>query len=186
MRICPFSDLFIMICWGVADLLAKQVQNRLPAKSDPSRIVVAIACIAILIALAVVTHRQIDYWKDDVTLWSHAVQVTTGNHEAETYLGQALVRRENPDAAIPHFQAAIAMYPAGATAYLFLGYAEQKRGDLREAIAQYQKATRPHPKLRPGCRQGTVCRAAKHGLRVSRSRRLRACEPMPASCARLE
>ena len=136
----PFLGLFIMICWGVADLLPKQVQNRLPAKSDASRIVVAIACIAILIALAAVTHRQIEYWKDDVTLWSHAVQVTTGNHEAETYLGQALVRRENPDAAIPHFQAAIAMFPAGPKAYLFLGYAEQKRGDLQQAIAQYRKA----------------------------------------------
>ncbi len=142
----PFVGLFIMICWGLADSLPKPVVQAEPLASGTaesrgvSRIALAIVSLAILLALAVITHRQIGYWRDDVTLWSHAAQVTTGNHQAETYLGQALLRRENPDAAIPHFQTAIAMYPAGPTAYLFLGYAEQQRGNLREAIAQYQKA----------------------------------------------
>ena len=142
----PFLGLFIMICWGVADLFSKrtaskddvQVREAGTAKG-PSSIVLIAVSIAILATMALLTHRQIGYWKDDVTLWSHAVQVTTGNHQAETYLGQAWLRRENPDAAIPHFQTAIAMYPAGATAYLFLGYAEQQQGNLRGAIAQYQK-----------------------------------------------
>lgn len=143
----PLLGLFIMICWGVADLFSPRVsvgksqeRGKLAGSKDVSRVGLAVAGIAVLVALAVVTHRQIGYWRDDVTLWSHAVQVTAGNHVAETYLGQALVRRENPDAAIPHFQTAIAMYPAGPEAYLFLGYAEQQRGNLREAIAQYQKA----------------------------------------------
>jgi hypothetical protein len=141
----PFVGLFIMICWGVADLVSKPIKE---APSEPVqqadsrnifRVGLALVSIAVLVTLAAMTHRQIGYWRDDVTLWSHAAQVTTGNHQAETYLGQALLRRENPDAAIPHFQRAVAMYPAGATAYLFWGYAEQKRGNLREAIAQYQK-----------------------------------------------
>ncbi|MGB8889153.1 MAG: tetratricopeptide repeat protein [Candidatus Korobacteraceae bacterium] len=142
----PFVGLFIMICWGLADLLPKPVVQAESLGSGAverrsvSRIGLAIASMAVLVALAAVTHRQIGYWRDDVTLWSHAAQVTTGNYQAETYLGQALLRRENPDAAVPHFQTAIAMYPAGPTAYLFLGYAEQQRGNLREAIAQYQKA----------------------------------------------
>jgi protein O-mannosyl-transferase len=141
----PFIGLFIMICWGIADLVSKPIKE---APSEPGqqansrcipRIGLALVSIAVLATLAAMTHRQIGYWRDDVTLWSHAVRVTTGNHEAETYLGQALLWRENPDAAIPHFQQAVAMYPAGAKAYLFWGYAEQKRGNLREAIAQYQK-----------------------------------------------
>ncbi len=143
----PFIGLFIMICWGVADLLPNRLSREEylksgtpPAEKDLSGMVLIIVSIAILVVLAALTHRQIGYWKDDVTLWSHAAQVTPGNYQAETYLGQALLRRENPDAAIPHFQTAIAMHPAGATAYLFLGYAEQQRGNLREAIAQYQKA----------------------------------------------
>jgi hypothetical protein len=140
----PFIGLFIMICWGIADLVSEPIKDsserrQLGESKSVSRIALALVSIAILLALAVVTHFQIAYWKDDVTLWSHAVRVTTGNHEAETYLGQALVRRENPDAAIPHFQNAIAMFSAGPKAYLFLGYAEQKRGNLRQAIVQYQK-----------------------------------------------
>jgi tetratricopeptide (TPR) repeat protein len=143
----PFLGLFIMICWGIADLCPQRVSigksqgcGTVSESKDISSVWLTVAGIVVLVALAALTHRQIGYWRDDVTLWSHAVQVTTGNHEAETYLGQALVRRENPQAAIPHFQTAIAMYPAGPTAYLFLGYAEQQRGHLREAIAQYQKA----------------------------------------------
>ncbi len=141
----PFVGLFIMICWGVADFVPKLIKK---ASSEPvqqadsrntPRVGLALVSIAVLVTLAAMTHRQIGYWRDDVTLWSHAAQVTTGNHQAETYLGQALLRRENPDAAIPHFQRAVAMYPAGATAYLFWGYAEQKRGNLQEAIAEYQK-----------------------------------------------
>jgi tetratricopeptide (TPR) repeat protein len=143
----PFLGLFVMICWGGADLFSKRANseeslNAVTAADgkDRSRTVLATVSIVVLATLAGLTHRQIGYWRDDITLWSHAVQVTTGNHQAETYLGQALLRRENPDAAIPHFQNAIAMFPAGPKAYLFLGYAEQQRGNLREAISQYQKA----------------------------------------------
>jgi hypothetical protein len=142
----PFLGLFIMICWGVADLFSppanaaeSQKWGSAAEAKNVSRVGLTVASIAVLVALAVVSRRQVGYWQDDVTLWSHAVQVTTGNHVAETYLGQALVRRENPGAAIPHFQTAIVMYPAGPEAYLFLAYAEQQRGNLREAIAQYQK-----------------------------------------------
>jgi tetratricopeptide (TPR) repeat protein len=142
----PFVGLFIMICWGVADLVSKRVNDAPPTRgelAEPrniSRVWLPLVSIAVLVTLVAATHRQIGYWRDDATLWSHAVQVTARNHEAETYLGQALLRRENPDAAIPHFQNAIVMFPSGPKPYLFLGYAEQKQGNLREAIAQYQKA----------------------------------------------
>jgi tetratricopeptide (TPR) repeat protein len=75
-----------------------------------------------------------------VDLWSHAVQVTTDNDAAETYLGQALVRAGRPQAAIPHFQRAIDIAPAAPKAYMFLGYAEQQLGQPRTAIAHYQQA----------------------------------------------
>ena len=97
----PFLGLFIMICWGVADLFSKRTASKDDVQvreagtgKGPSSIVLIAVSIAVLATLALLTHRQIGYWKDDVTLWSHAVQVTTGNHQAETYLGQAWLRRK--------------------------------------------------------------------------------------------
>lgn len=128
----PFVGLFLMLCWGVADFVSEKIGAGTVWLGAPS--------LAILLALTALTHRQIGYWKDSVTLWSHAVAVTKANDVAETFLGQALLRQSKADAAIPHFQRAIAIFPAGPKAYMFLGYAEQQRGNLRAAIEQYQRA----------------------------------------------
>jgi protein O-mannosyl-transferase len=131
----PFVGLFIMVCWGAADLASEKIPSR-----GRTAVWLAAPSLAILLALTVVTHHQIGYWRNSLTLWFHAVQVTSGNDTAETYLGQALLRQANAEAAIPHFRRAIAIFPEGAKAYLFLGYAEMQVGDPRAAIEQYQKA----------------------------------------------
>ena len=47
----------------------------------------------LLMALVVMSHRQIDYWGDNVTLWSYTLQVTNRNYEAEEDLGEALLAK---------------------------------------------------------------------------------------------
>jgi hypothetical protein len=59
-----------------------------------------------LVALAIVTHRQITYWGDNVTLWTHTVQVTSGNWIAENNLGAALLDKGHMDEAIVHYTSA--------------------------------------------------------------------------------
>jgi len=130
----PFVGLFIMVCWGTADLASEKIPSR------GGTAVWLAPSLAVLLALTVVTHRQIGYWRTSLTLWSHAVQVTSANDVAETYLGQALLRQADAEAAIPHFRRAIAIFPEGAKAYLFLGYAELQAGDPRAAIEHYQRA----------------------------------------------
>ena len=56
----PFIGLFLMVGWGFADF----ARRRLPAKA------LAVPAIGALGALMVVAHIQLDYWGDDVTLWS--------------------------------------------------------------------------------------------------------------------
>ena len=41
------------------------------------------------------TYRQLGYWQDNVTLWSHAIDVTSNNFLAENNLGKALLTKEN-------------------------------------------------------------------------------------------
>ena len=92
-----------------------------------------------MLALLLVTRRQLDYWTDDLTLWSHAAQVTRGNWLAENMVGEALRDKSEPEAAIQHFRAAVAIYPAAPFPYFHIGLYEQEHGNLPEAIVQYKK-----------------------------------------------
>ena len=93
----PLVGLFIMVCWGVSDWVEQQ---RL------STAWLAAPSLAALMALTMVTHRQIGYWSDNVTLWAHTVQVTSGNWIAENNLGAALMDKGQMEDAIVHFRSA--------------------------------------------------------------------------------
>ena len=128
----PFIGLYLMICWGVAELAQQRRLDRaLPA-----------ACIAVLLALMIVTYRQVGYWQDDVTLWSHAAQVTRGNYVAEDNLGEALVDEGKMEEAMPHFFRAVAIFPADPTGNLNIGAYEQAHQNFSSAIAQYKQVLR--------------------------------------------
>jgi tetratricopeptide (TPR) repeat protein len=121
--------LFIMICWGVSDWWQ---ERNLPLAW------LAAPSLAALVALVIVTHRQINYWRDNVTLWAYTVQVTHGNWIAENNLGAVLLDNGQMDDAIVHFRAAKAIYPYDPRTFLFIGFYEQKRGNLQAAIEEYQ------------------------------------------------
>jgi tetratricopeptide (TPR) repeat protein len=129
----PLVGLYLMICWGVAEL----AQRRRLA----SAVVPAVSLAAIL-ALMVVTYRQLGYWQDDVTLWSHAAQVTRGNYVAEDNLGEALVDEGKMEEAMPHFFRAVAILPADPTGNLNIGAYEQAHQNFPSAIAQYSQVLR--------------------------------------------
>jgi tetratricopeptide (TPR) repeat protein len=125
-----FLGLFIMVCWGVADW----AQQRHIASTW-----LASGSIAVLIALSALTYRQLGYWGDNVTLWSHAVAVTSRNWVAENNLGTALLEQGRNDQALSHFRAAVAIYPPDPFSNMNLAASEQKHGNLANAIEHYQK-----------------------------------------------
>ena len=129
----PFIGLYLMVCWGVAELVQRR---RLP------RLALPVVSFAVLVALMVVTYRQIGYWQDDVALWSHAAQVTRGNYVAEDNLGEALVDEGRMEDAMPHFFRAVAILPADPTGNLNIGAYEQAHQNFSSAIAQYSQVLR--------------------------------------------
>jgi protein O-mannosyl-transferase len=137
----PFIGLFIMVCWGVAEAAERQRVSsaRLGAVS-----------VAALLALGLVAHKQIGYWENNVTLWSHALEVTRGNWLAENNLGGALMEEGKPEQAISHFRAAAAIYPDDPVSHLDIGFYEQQHKNWPQAIEQYHEVLKvtPSPKLR--------------------------------------
>ncbi len=133
----PFVGLFIMICWGGADWAKQQ---RVPIAWQASVSVVA------LLALMVVTHRQLGYWGDNVTLWSRvvsvesqALQASPDNWVAENNLGHALLNVGKEEEAMQHFRAAVAINPLDPDSTMNIGAYEQGHSDLSGAVEYYKK-----------------------------------------------
>jgi hypothetical protein len=120
-----FIGLFIMVCWGVAEW---SQQLRLSPAWLPA------VSLAVLLALAAVTHRQIRYWQDSYALWSRTLEVTGPNDVAESDLGVMLMNEGRLDEALPHLRKAVALKPLSPINNLNLGILEAKHGDLPQAI----------------------------------------------------
>ncbi len=126
----PFIGLFLMICWGAADW-AGQRHIRVAWQDAAS--------VAVLVSLAVLTHRQIGFWGNNVELWTHTLEVTNGNYLAEDNLGRALQAQGRSQDAMPHFARAAEIEPSYVFAYIHMGIYQHQHGDLQGALRQYQR-----------------------------------------------
>jgi tetratricopeptide (TPR) repeat protein len=149
----PLVGIFIMVCWFLADWSA---QLRL------SPVLMRTASVVVLIALALLSHRQVSYWNDHVTLWTHALEVTQNNWIAENNLGTALLKSGLVEEAIPHFRTAAALDPTDPNSIMNIGTYEQMHGNLSAAIADYRKsaqiARNPKTKARAYNNLGYACK----------------------------
>jgi tetratricopeptide (TPR) repeat protein len=126
----PFLGLFIMLCWGVADWAQ--------ARHLPGTLLPTVA-LAVLASLAVLTYRQVRYWADNVTLWSHTLRVTDRNWVAEVQAGAAFLNKGQAGQAAQHYSKALAINPTCADANLGIAVYEHETGHLRESIPYYEK-----------------------------------------------
>jgi tetratricopeptide (TPR) repeat protein len=125
-----FIGLFIMVCWGVLGW-ARQ-------RHISSAALAAVGTVA-LVALAVMTHRQLAYWDNNVKLWSHAVAVTRNNYMAEDHLGGALLADGHFELAMPHFYRAVAINPDDPDSNLNIGGYQQQQRNFPQAITYYNQ-----------------------------------------------
>ena len=126
----PFIGLFLMVCWGIADWAGVK---RVPA------VALRAFSATVLVALGVVAYRQVGFWQDNVTLWTHAIAVTNGNFLAENNLGKALVSEGRAAEGVAHFYRAVEIYPDDPVSNLNVGIYEQKQGNFTAAIERYKK-----------------------------------------------
>lgn len=131
-----FVGLFIMVCWGLPELYLGIVESR-PYSGVLSWL--SGASVIVLLLLALTSYRQIGYWKDSLTLWSHAVQIDHNNDVAQDKLGSLLVMNGHEDEAVPHFRAAVEANPSDPQLNFHMGFSEQRHGDLPGAIEYYKK-----------------------------------------------
>jgi tetratricopeptide (TPR) repeat protein len=132
----PYIGLFIMLAWGMPQLLSK-----LPYR----KIILGLSMAAVLTSLGICAHQQMSHWKNSLTLFSHAVEVTQNNWLAYNRLGVAYARLGRLSQATEAFSQAVQIKPNFAEAHFNLGVAYGRLGNNTEAIDAYKQTIRLSP-----------------------------------------
>jgi len=127
-EVLPLMGILLAVVWLVGDWVE---ERRL------SSTVVTAGLAVMVLPLIFLTHRQIGFWKDSETLFSHAVAVTSHNGTAENNLGAALMEKGQAASALTHFTAAVQYAPDLGSAHYNLGVLLQRQNQLSEAANQY-------------------------------------------------
>jgi Flp pilus assembly protein TadD len=151
----PLIGLFIMCSWGISDLLRGWLYRKA---------ILAILAGLVISASTVATWQQLGYWKDNISLYQHTLQVTTGNYLILNNYGIALADEGRFDEAILQYQEALRAWPKSATAHVNLGAALANQGKFAEAIGHYSEALHLIPDY--ALAHGNLGRALAHLGRI--------------------
>jgi Flp pilus assembly protein TadD len=132
----PLIGLFIMIAWGVPGLLVTYRHRK---------VALSIAASAVLSALMIVTWKQLPHWRNTITLFQHAINVTEKNYVAHTNVGHALSDQGKLKEAIPHFIQAVKIKPTSSKAHSNLGRALARQGRNAQAVVHLSEALELDP-----------------------------------------
>jgi len=105
---------------------------------------------AALAALVLVTRAQVAVWHDTVTLFQHALAVTTDNGFAHRELGIALAERGQLERAREELVAALGLDANDARARAHLGLVLARSGDPERGFELVREAVRAQPDLPAG------------------------------------
>jgi tetratricopeptide (TPR) repeat protein len=130
------TGLFIIIAWGLPELLAKSPQRK---------ITLGVSMVIILTVSGICAHRQVSFWNNSFTLFSHANEVTQNNYLAHNNLGVAYAKLGRYTEAIKSYMQAIKLEPDYALAYNNLGVAYSSLGRYTEAIEVFEQAIKIKP-----------------------------------------
>ena len=129
----PLIGLFVIIAWSIPDLLAGNHYRK---------IVLSMAVGTVLLALTVSSWLQVQHWKNNLTLFKHALKVTAKNYVAHDSLGNALAQQGKVEEAIDHYYEALKIKPNLVNLHNNLGVALLEQRKVKEAMSHYDIALR--------------------------------------------
>jgi tetratricopeptide (TPR) repeat protein len=132
----PLVGVFVMVVWGVADLLQGRRHGRIAA---------AVLAGAAVLGCMTCTWFQLQHWRNGVTLFERALRVTRGSALAHNNLGVALKGQGKIEEGIRNYRLALRLNPRYPMAHYNLGVALAETGKPDEAVACYREAIRLRP-----------------------------------------
>ena len=134
----PAIGLFIAAAWAMGDIAAT---------SKSWRAVMAVAGAGLLTACGLDTRHQLGFWRNDVTLFQHVVDVTPENNFAGYfYLGNSHLEQGDLDAAAESYARAVDLLPGFYEAQTRLGGILLTQKKYAEAEVEYREILKRRPR----------------------------------------
>ncbi|MGO8794932.1 MAG: hypothetical protein ACLQLC_08925 [Candidatus Sulfotelmatobacter sp.] len=130
----PCIGLFIMIAWGLNDVVSSTAANQ---------VILALSALCLVAALSVTTHRYLQYWQNGLSLVTQARRVARQpDWMLEELLGDALITARRVDEAFPHYKEACALKSNLADCHYNMAEILFTERQLQGALEEYQLAGR--------------------------------------------
>jgi tetratricopeptide (TPR) repeat protein len=137
----PLIGIFIMIAWGVPNLIRNTRYRRIALSS---------AAGLILLASSAGSWIQLGYWKDSITLFGHATGMFPDNYIARNILGNALSDAGRIEEAVSQFSQVLRVWPEDVEALTGIGTVLAKQGRNEEAARYFNEVLRLYPESADG------------------------------------
>lgn len=132
----PCIGIFVIIVWEGHSLITNL--------ANPKILSVTV-CSAIIIVLSLVSIDQLKTWKNNYSLYSHAIKVTNGNYVAHGNLGAVLLNSGRADEAIYHLEKALEIKPQHRKSHFDMGTALAAQKDFDGAKKHYHWVLERYP-----------------------------------------
>lgn len=127
----PLIGIFLAIAWGLSDAFGRWHFRRM---------VLGFLAAVIVIISSGLSWIQAGYWKNDITLFTHAIKVTENNWKAWKHLGYAYYKLGQYPQAVDAFRQSIEYAPDNDESWNKLGLAYLRLGQLQMATDAFQKS----------------------------------------------
>ena len=127
----PFIGLFVMAGWGGGELCTKVPKLRN---------MIGVTAVAAVLFYSIITWVQLGYWRDNMSLVSHSLEVTENNAFLHSSLAMIYGSEGKQELAIDEYRESIKIDPAYAEAHFGLGICLENSGKIEEAISEYRVA----------------------------------------------
>jgi hypothetical protein len=131
----PLIGVFIMIAWGVPDLLMRYRCNNA---------FLILSALALLVFLGAVSRMQVQTWSSNFSFFRHVLEVTGENQRGHHGLGMAYHAAGDREKSIHHLQEALRIKPDERT-HNDLGFVYMAAGQYRDAEKEFRSALALRP-----------------------------------------
>jgi Flp pilus assembly protein TadD len=132
----PLIGVFLLVCWGVPDLLARRWPPRAVARGSAAALAAALA------VLAPLSWRQVGHWRDRLTMARRLTEVVPAFAPAHLTLGVELGDRGDDAGARAAFERALQVSPENPEPRVNLALWHLRHGTREEALQHAREALR--------------------------------------------
>ena len=133
----PFTGLFIMIAWGVPQLLEKWQYRK---------VVLGISAVMAISFLTASSWIQTSYWYDGRTVFTHALEATDNSYVVQFLMARTLYIEGKTDESISQYKRALEISPNQPNERINMATVLVEKGRFDEAAEEYKKAIDLVPK----------------------------------------